>query len=252
MSTRQENIKNQLHYLGLDELKTNWETILKNARYKKSSYTSFLKNIVEKEYYNKKNKVRAARLKRAKIPELLTIETFPFNKQPKLNRKLVMEAYDSLDYVVKKEDLIFIGPTGCGKTGLATSFLIHAINNEKRGLFISFKEMMHKLYQAQAIHNEMKVIKYFSAFDVLLIDEVGYENLERKEAGLFFEVIKRRHKKKTTIVTTQLGFNEWNNFISDTHLTAAILDRLTVRCTVFNMKECISIRPKKITNATVK
>ena len=80
----------------------------------------------------------------------------------------------------------------------------------------------------------------------LLIDELGYTSLEKDQAGLFFELMKRRHKKHCTILTTQLGFEEWASFLQSPHLTAALLDRITVNCAVFNMKTCISIRPKRI------
>ena len=67
--------------------------------------------------------------------------------------------------------------------------------------------------------------------------------------GLFFDLMRSRHKKKTTLITTQLGFDEWSDFLQNTHLTAALLDRITENCVVFNMKNCISIREKKIIHA---
>jgi len=72
------------------------------------------------------------------------------------------------------------------------------------------------------------------------------------QAGLFFDLMKMRHKKRCTIITSQLGLDEWNLFINDRHLTAAILDRITENCTVFNMAKCISIRKKRIEYAADK
>ena len=73
-----------------------------------------------------------------------------------------------------------------------------------------------------------------------------------EKAGLFFDLMKMRHNKRCTIITSQLGFDEWGAFLKDRHLTAAILDRITENCTVFNMSKCISIRKKRITYATEK
>ena len=146
--------------------------------------------------------------------------------------------------------LLFIGPTGCGKTGLATSYLIHAINNECHGRFIDFKNILRQLYASLADRSDRKVLKHFASIDCLLIDEVGYTSLDKSQAGLFFDLMKMRHKKRCTIITSQLGFDEWNSFINDRHLTAAILDRITENCTVFNMSKCISIRKKRIEYAT--
>ena len=187
---------------------------------------------------------------RAKIPDKYVMETFPFSKQPRLKKKLVMELYDSMLFMKENQDMIFIGPTGCGKTGIATSFLTHALNQGYRGYFIDFQKLIHLLYQSRGDHSEQKVLKKLQSYDILLIDELGYISCNKEQAGLFFDLMRRRHKKNTTFITTQLGFDEWGNFLHDIHLTAALLDRITVNCTVFNMKECISIRPKKIVYAT--
>lgn len=207
---------------------------------------------MKKEFARQKEKARNARIKRAKIPELRVMETFPFAKQPRLKKKLVLELYDSKSFITENQDLILIGPTGCGKTGLATAFLIHAINLGYRGYFIEFKELMHQFFQAKADHSEYKLLHRFQTYDILLIDELGYNIPETEQAGLFFEMMKARSGKHATIITTQLGFEEWGTFLQRPHLTEALLDRLTTNCTVFNMKECISLRPKNIVYATGK
>ena len=152
----------------------------------------------------------------------------------------------------EKQDLIFIGPTGCGKTGLATSFLVNSINNGYRGLFIDFSYLLTWLMQSRGDHTEEALMKKLVSYDILLIDELGYKSCDREQASLFFDLIRRRHKTNPTIITTQLGFEEWGIFLHDTHMTAAMLDRITVNCAVFNMKDCISIRAKKVVYAVKK
>jgi DNA replication protein DnaC len=245
-----EAIKEQLQFLGLRNALENWDAIFAGAKKNQPSYHRFLTNIIEKEYAGKKEKARLARIKRANIPELLVMETFPFSKQPRLKKRLVSELYDSMRFITQRQELIFIGPTGCGKTGLATAFLVHAINQGHRGYFIEFGKLARQLFQSKADHTEDKVLNRFQAYEILLIDELGYAPLEKEQAGLFFDLMKARNRKHTTIITTQLGFEEWGNFLQNQHLTAALLDRITVNCTVFNMKECISIRPKNIVHAT--
>lgn len=245
-----ETIKEQLQFLGLKRLKENWDVILTDAKERQPSYHRLLTDIIEKEYSEKQEKTRLYRIKRAKIPEHFIMETFPFSKQLRLKKKMVLELYDSMQFITQKQELIFIGPTGCGKTGLGTSFLIHALNQGCRGLFIDFIELINQLYEAKGDHTEKKVLKRFQSYEILLIDELGYMPLEKEQSGLFFDLMKRRNKRHTTIITTQLGFEEWENFLQNNHLIAALLDRITVNCTVFNMKECISIRPKNIVYAT--
>lgn len=242
-------LKNQLQYLELSHLAENWEAIHKEAMQTNPSYHRFLSRIVEEEYERKTEKARLARLKRAKIPELFVMDTFPFHKQPRLKKKLVLEFYDSLLFMKDKQDLLFIGPTGCGKTGLATSFLVHAVNQGFRGLFIDFSDLLDSLYQSRGDYSEAKLMRKYSSLDVLLIDEIGYISSGKEQASLFFDLMRRRHQRGATIITTQLGFDEWGGFLQDSHLTAALLDRITVNCTVFNMKDCISIRPKNIVYA---
>ena len=110
--------------------------------------------------------------------------------------------------------------------------------------------MLDRLWKSIADHSEKKVIKKFASIETLLIDELGYTAIRKEQAGLFFDLMKKRHLKKTTLITTQLGYDEWGDFLQNKHLTAALLDRMTVNCTVFNMKKCISIRPKNIRSAT--
>jgi DNA replication protein DnaC len=247
-----QSLSPQLKLLSLPHLQKNWDTLLAEASRTKPSYLRFLTDVVAAEYNHRVEQRRIARIKAAKIPELLVMETFPFTRQPRLNKRMVLDLYDSLDYLTQSKVLHFSGPTGCGKSGLATAFLIHAINNGRRGRFIDFKDLLHQIHQAGANNSQRRQIKHFAEIDCLHIDEVGYARLDAAQAGIFFDLIKRRHKKRCTIITSQLGFDEWNDFIDNQHLCAAILDRITENCTVFNMTKCISLRPKNISYATQK
>lgn len=247
-----ETVKEQLNFLGLKNTEENWNNILRQAKNKQPSYHRFLTDIIEKEYIDKKERARLARLKRANIPEMRVMETFPFSRQPRLKKRLVLDLYDSMRFITERQELIFIGPTGCGKTGLATSFLVHAINQGYRGHFIEFQKLARQLQESRGDHTEDKILRRYQSYDILLIDELGYNSLERKQSGLFFELMKVRNRKHTTLITSQLGFEEWGDFMQDKHLTAALLDRITAKCTAFNMKSCISIRDKNIVHATEK
>jgi DNA replication protein DnaC len=245
-----EDLKRQVQTLGLKHLAQNWDELCAAAMKQKPSYHGFLTNLVAQEYGLQQENTRLGRIKKAGIPELLVMQTFPFDQQPKLKKKFVLELYDSSRYLTEKQELIFIGPTGCGKTGLATAFLVHAINQGYRGYFIDFRKLLELLLRSKADHTESKVIKRFQNYPILLIDEWGYDPVDKEVAGLLFEVLKKRHRTYTTLLTTQLGFDEWNTFLHNTHLTSARLDRITENCTVFNLKNCHSLRKKQIHYAT--
>jgi DNA replication protein DnaC len=240
----------KVEYIGLDWLKENGDTILKDAQKKSPSYQMFLTSVITAEYEHKLERRRVGRLSRARIPEILTMETFPFSRQPTLQKRKVLGVYDSLQYLNESKVLLFAGPTGCGKSGLATSFLVHAINNGFNGLFIDFNELISKLYQSCADNSHNRLIKQLTTIDCLLIDEFGYTPVNEQKASLFFDLMKARHRKKCTIITSQLGFDVWNNVIRNEHITAAIIDRITENCAVFNMTKCVSLREKKIMYAT--
>ena len=239
-----EELKQMLKYIRLGGLLANWDTYLSAAQKGNYSHARLLKYVVETEYQIKKENSRKMRLARARIPEKFVIETFPFTRQPKLNKKKIVNMYDGFDYMEKYRNVIWIGPTGAGKTGLATAFLTHAIDQGYNGRFIVFAELVEQLYQAVADHTEAKIIKAFAAADCLLIDEMGYVEVEPIQVGLFFTLMNKRHKKKTTLITSNLGFSQWSSFLKNDHLTAALIDRLTENSHVINMKNCISLRPK--------
>lgn len=239
-----EELEKMLTYLGLRGLSANWDHHIEIAKKGNFSSVRFLKYVIEQEYKTKQENARKRRISLAKTPEPFVIETFPFDRQPKLNKKFIFTLYDSFDYMLKQQNIIWIGPTGTGKTGLATAFLTQAINKGYRGRFILFPELVETLYQSLADHSEKKVLKTFAAYDCLLIDEIGLIEIDPVQVGLFFSLMHERHKKKTTLITSNLGFDQWGSFLKNTQLTAALVDRLTENSHVINMKNCKSLRTR--------
>lgn len=239
-----DSLKEKLRYLRLNRLATHWEEDLKEAARQRLSHASLLTHVVEEEYRLKCDHARQLRLKRARLPEPWTIETFPFARQPKLSRKAIMALYDTMDFIPQGQNIIWLGGTGCGKTGLATSFLTRAIQQGHTGRYVLFAELLNQLYRSVADHSQAKALKPYLTCDVLHLDELGYVEAEPVQVGLFFTLMHRRHKKRPTLITSNLGFSEWGSFLKNPQLTAALLDRLTECSHVFNMKDCVSLRTK--------
>jgi DNA replication protein DnaC len=242
--TMDEKLVEILKYLRLPGLLANWDEYLTTARKKRFSPVRLLKYVLEEEYKLKIENARKLRLKRARIPEMLVIETYPFKKQPNLDRKKILSMYDAFDYMTKSRNIIWVGPTGVGKSGLATSFLVQAINRGYTGRYILFRDLIEELFASVADHSEKKVLKRYLSYDCLLVDELGYVEAEPAQVGLFFTLFQKRHRLKPTLITSNLGFSEWRSFLKNDHLTAALIDRLTENSHVINMKKCRSIRPK--------
>jgi DNA replication protein DnaC len=241
-----QDLLKMLKYLRLSGLVAQFDRFLEKAKTEDISHVRWLRQIIEEEYRLKRENARKRRLSRAKIPEMWLLQTFPFTRQPKLDRKKVTHLYDAFDYMTEARNILFFGPTGVGKTGLATAFLIQAIDRGYNGRFILFPELVELLYKSVADHSEEKLIKTFSAYDCLLIDELGYVELEPVQVGLFFTLMQKRHKKKTSLITSNLGFEQWASFLKNDHLTAALIDRLTEVSHIVNMKNCASLRPKLV------
>lgn len=239
-----DDLKNQLRALRLPRLAAHWDDDLKEAARQRMSHARLLTHIVEEEYRLKCDRARQQRLQRARLPEPWILETFPFDRQPKLNRKAILALYDTMDFLSKAQNLIWLGRTGCGKTGLASSFLRHAIEQGATGRYVLFADLVAELYQAVALHAQEQALKKYLRWDLLLIDEIGYVEVEPVQVGLFFTLMQKRHRKKSTLLTSNLGFSEWGSFLKNDHLTAALIDRLTEASHVFNMKECVTLRAK--------
>ena len=239
-----EQLQQILKHLRLGGLLAHWDELLAEARRGRFSHERLLKHVLEAEYRVKVEHARLLRRKRAHIPEMLEIETFPFARQPKLDRKKIMSLYDRFDYMTKQQNVVWLGPTGCGKTGLATGFLLQALDRGHRGYFITFPELVAELYASLADRSEQQVLRKYVRYDCLVVDEVGYVEIEPAQVGLFFTLMQKRHKTKTTLITSNLGFSEWASLLKNNQLTGALLSRLTETSYVINMKNCYSLRPK--------
>jgi len=242
-----DTLAQQLKYLRLPGLLTRWEEHLKAAAQSNLSHARLLTRVIEEEYRLKCEAARQQRLALAKIPEQRVMDTFPFERQPKLNKKKILALYDSMAFLRDKQNIIWMGGTGCGKTGLATSFLIQAIHQGARGRYVLFADLLYELHRSQADRSQNRVIRRYLQYDLLLIDEIGYVEAEAAQVGLFFTLLQKRHKQRSTLITSNLGFSEWASFLKNPHLTAALIDRLTESSHLFNMKECLTLRTKMST-----
>lgn len=234
--------KEMLKYLKLNYLLEHWAEVIEKAEETDQSYDKFLLNIIKKEYESRTEAARTNRITRAKIPNDFTMETYPFDEQPHLNKKRLFQRYDSLDYLKNKRNLIFIGVSGTGKTGLGSSVLRHAINSGYSGRFIDFGVLVEELLNSIADQSSKRVIKKYSNYDCLLIDDLSFLEAEKAEIGLFYTLVQKRYKKSCTIITTALGFSEWNKIFNNKQLTDALIGRLSDNGHIINLKKCKSIR----------
>src|SRR5215470_6295267 len=160
-----EELTKTLKFLRLSGLLAHWDEYLDLARQQRFSPVRLLRYVLEEEFKIRSENARKMRLRRARIPELFLMETFPFNRQPKLDKKRILSIYDAFDFMAKSQNLIWVGPTGCGKTGLATSFLVQSIQRGYTGRYVLFPELIAELFRSVADHSEQHVLKRYVSYD---------------------------------------------------------------------------------------
>lgn len=205
------------------------ERELAHAQEHELSYSDFLARLLRAEYLFRQERSVTERIKRARIPTEWTIETFPFKQQPGVKQAVIRELA-TLGYVPRAQNIVFIGPTGVGKTGLASSLLRKALENGYRGLFIKAQDLFDQMYASLADRASRTLLNRLLSIDVLLIDEMGYLNLRPEQSNLFFKLMDERYLRRPTIITTNLEYEEWYDFLGKKSMVEALLDRLRHQC----------------------
>lgn len=133
-------------------------------------------------------------------------------------------------FLDRAENIVFIGDPGTGKTGLAIGLLRQALVSGRRGRFYKAQDLMDELYASLADRSTPKLIKRLAAYDLLVIDELGYLTLNPEQVNAFFKLMDERYSRKSTIITTNLDYPLWYDLFQRKSLVDALLDRLQHRC----------------------
>ena len=163
------------------------------------------------------------------MPEQWSLETFPFKRQKAVDQRQI-RTFAELDFIPKAENIVFVGGTGVGKTGLASGLLLKALQNGHRGVFMRAQDLFDEMYASLADRSTRKLLNRLVSVDVLVIDEMGYLNLKPEQTNIFFKLMEERYRRKPTIITTNLEYEEWENFLGNKALVRALLSPLRHKC----------------------
>ena len=224
-----EELEQLLKNLKLRRILDIYDEQLRAAEKEDVSYTEFVTHLMRAQWHARQEHALEWRIRNAKLPERWSLDTFPFARQPGINRKQI-RTFAELDFVSKKENIVFIGPTGVGKTGLASGILLKAIENGYRCQFVKAQDLFDDLYASLADRSSRQLLKRLARLDVLLIDELGYLNLKPEQSNIFFKLMEERYRRKPTIVTTNLGYDEWAGFLGNRNMVEAMLSRIRHQC----------------------
>ena len=224
-----DELKQLLINLHLRRIAEILESEIAEAEKNQSTHTEILTRLMRAQWHHRQESALNWRIKQAQIPEPWTLESFPFKRQPGVSQRQI-RTFAELDFIAKAENIVFIGPTGVGKTGIACGLLLKALQNGHRGLFLRAQDLFDEMYASLADRSSRKLLDRLSRVDLLVIDEMGYLNLRPEQTNIFFKLMEERYRHRPTIITTNLDYAEWHNFLGNKALVEALLSRLRHQC----------------------
>lgn len=211
------------------------DNYLERATKEKINIVEVLDYIFGSEAKAKRQRAAEAQVKVSGFPFLKTIDSFDFTFQPTIDKSQIEELC-TMRFVHNRENVVFLGTPGVGKTHLAVSLGIIAAQNRFSTYYINCHSLIEQLKKAHHENRLADRLKQFAKYKVLIVDEIGYLPLDIKGANLFFQLIAKRYEKNSTILTSNKPFSQWNEVFSDLTIASAILDRILHHATVVNIK----------------
>lgn len=230
-----DEILELLKQLKLQGLASAFPRLLAEAEREGWGHQNLIRQLLVEELHHQRERSVLSRLKQAKIPWDWTLNTFPFARQPAIDRVQIM-TLAGLDFMGRGENIIFTGPTGTGKSGLASGILRQALISGYRGRFYNVQNLLDELYSSLADRSTPQLLTRLCRYDLLLLDELGYLTLTPEQMNSFFKLMKERYEAgRPTIITTNLKFEHWYEILRPKDMVDALLDRLRHRCCIISI-----------------
>jgi len=227
--TMKDNLAQLLASLKLRKVAEIYDRELAKSEKSGEPFSRLFARLMRAEWNDQQERALTSRIKRAKLPEEWTLESFPFKKQPGVSQRQIRTLAE-LDFIPQSENIVFIGPTAVGKTGLASGLLLKAMQNGHSGKFVSAQDLFDEMYASLADRSTRKLLNRLARIEVLVIDEMGYLNLKPEQTNAFFKLMHERYRRRPTIITTNLEYPEWHDFFGNPKLVEALLSRLRHHC----------------------
>jgi DNA replication protein DnaC len=227
-------LAHHLRQLKLPTILREYEKVAAEAAREGQDHVRYLLRLVELELIDRERRMVERRIRAARFPAVKGFDTFDFSAIPSLNKPLVLELA-RCEYVVARDNIIALGNSGTGKTHVCLALGLAACQRGLSVAFVTAAGLVHQLMEARDEKRLLRLQAQLSAVKLLIVDELGYVPLSQTGAELLFEVFSQRHERGSTIVSSNLPFDEWTSVFGNQRLTGALLDRLTHHVHILEM-----------------
>ena len=233
-STSQLLLSHHLKALRLPTFLREYDKVSKQCAAEGVDHSRYLLRLAELEVIDRERRMVERRIKQARFPTTKSLDSFEFKSLPSLNKVMVMELA-RCEYINANENIIAVGNSGTGKTHIALGLGLAACQKGLAVGFVTASSLVHELLEARDDKRLLRLQKQLAKYRLLIIDELGYVPLSPSGAELLFEVFSQRYERGSTIVTSNLPFDEWTSTFGSERLTGALLDRLTHHVHILEM-----------------